>query len=186
MEKIYEINFFNVGIQGEESKKFDYYDLIKPGVSVLFGEKKNYIIYYKINEKTIQSSRIEEISIELDWITKITNFFVTEYNLQDITLLEGLLKCSYEEDDDGLYDYCKDKGGRVFFKNPNESIDIDISIFVVKQSVKGNFHLYKSNLFYENNSLNLKELNSGYFDLNSEQVVCWRKKWMNFKKQFFK
>ena len=37
MEKIFEINFFYIGIQEKESKKFDYYDLIKPGVAVLFG-----------------------------------------------------------------------------------------------------------------------------------------------------
>ena len=72
MEKISEINFFYIGIQEKESKKFDYYDLIKPGVAVLFGENKNYIIYYQINQKTVQSTSFEEISIEEDLLSQIT------------------------------------------------------------------------------------------------------------------
>ena len=83
-------------------------------MAVLFGENKNYIIYYQINKKTVQSTSFEEISIEEDLLSQITKFFIKKYNLQEVSLVEGLMKCSYEEDEDGLYDYCKEKGGRVF------------------------------------------------------------------------
>ncbi len=175
MEKISEINFFYIGIQEKESKKFDYYDLIKPGAAVLFGEYKNYIIYYQINKKTLRSTSFIEISIEEDLLSQITKFFLTKYNLQEVSLVEGLLKCSYEEDEDGLYEYCKEKGGRVFFKNPNKLIDLDAKIFLVKQTVKGDFNINEFNLFFDDKILSLKELNSGYFDLNNEQVVYWKK-----------
>ena len=175
MEKIFEINFFYIGIQEKESKKFDYYDLIKPGVAVLFGENKNYIIYYQINKKTVQSTSFEEISIEEDLLSQITKFFLSKYNLQEVSLVEGLVKCSYEEDEDGLYDYCKEKGGRVFFKNPNTLIDLGANIFLIKQTVEGDFKINKFNLIFDDKILSLKEINSGYFDLNNEQVVYWKK-----------
>ena len=67
--------------------------VIKPGVAVLFGENKNYIIYYQINKKTVQSTSFEEISIEEDLLSQITKFFLSKYNLQEVSLVEGLVKC---------------------------------------------------------------------------------------------
>lgn len=172
-EKIYEIIFLNFGIV-KQSKKFDYYDLIQPGVSILFGENKNYIIYYN-NSNTIESSQIEEISNTEDYLIVLTKFFVKQYNFKDLTLVEGLLKCIIEEDEDGLYDYCKEQGGAVFFKNPNSLIELENNIFVVKQKVECDFYVHKLNLFFNDDSLRLEELNSGYFDLYNEQVVYWKK-----------
>ena len=86
--RISEINFLTLEYK-KKSQKFDYYDLIKP-VAVLFGENKNYIIYYQINKKSSIYS-FEEISIEEDLLSQLQ--VVKKYNLQEVSLVEGLMKC---------------------------------------------------------------------------------------------
>ena len=64
------------------------------------------------------------------WRRLLLNYkvFLKKYNLQEAWLAS--LKMHYEEDEDGLYDYCKEKGWKV---KKLIIIDLGANIFIIKQ-----------------------------------------------------
>ena len=173
MEKIDRINFLNIGFVDGNGEFFDH---LKPGgVAILFGEENNFICYYKNDEKIQSIEKVEKIDAFDDFNKIVSDYFNNAFDIEDKFLVEGLVKCTDEEDDYGLYDYIEKHGGEVFFEKPNSEVFQNVHIFFVKQQAEGEFQYDQNKLFIGNNEIVLKDLSSGHFDDNDEVVVFWKK-----------
>ena len=87
--------------------------------------------------------------------------------------------CADNEDEDGLYDFMQENGGEVVFDSPNNEINSDIGIFVIKQigeaqstedvSIKTD----GSKLFINDEKIELSQLSSGHFDSYQDPVLVY-------------
>ena len=179
METIYTISFLNIG-RFEKSVGQDFFDQVKPGVAVLFGEDHNYICYYHTQIDNSDIEKIEKIDDFEEWIPLVSKFFKNSYGIEDELLLESLIKSADEEDEDGCFEYIENNGGEVVFDNPNSIIQENLDIYIVKQQVScietgGKYSTNEKQFNIDGNMISLKELSSGFFDDNHEVVVYWKK-----------
>tara|TARA_B110000003_G_C16423988_1_gene447369 strand:+ start:113 stop:640 length:528 start_codon:yes stop_codon:yes gene_type:complete len=175
MEIIYSISFFNIGRNDHHVGK-DYFDLVKPGVAVLFGENHNYICFYKTQKSDSNIEEIQKITTSEDWISLVSKFFKKSISDQDELLIKCLIKSAEDEDEDGFFEFIEKNGGKVVFGNPNLIIQEDLDIYIVKQQTNsGKFSINEERINIDGYLVNLKELSSGLFDENHEIVVYWKR-----------
>ena len=101
MESIDRVSFFNIG-NASDGEGTDFFDFLKPGVAILFGEDNNFICFYEIGSANSKISKIEKIDAFDEWIPSVSNFLKKSYNLDYDILLQSLLKSADEEDEDGF------------------------------------------------------------------------------------
>ena len=176
MENINRISFFNLGNTFVNSEGNDYYEIINPGIAVMLGNDNNFILYY--SEGSV--SKIETMSAIEEWYEAVATYFIEKYNLETkIEFLSGLLACADNEDEDGLYDHMQETGGQVMFDSPNNEIDPNIGLFIVKQhgdaQTLGDASMKTegSKLHINENVIDLKELSVGYFDNYQEPLLIY-------------
>ena len=176
MENINRISFFNLGNTFVNSEGSDYYEIIHPGIAVMLGNDNNFILYY--SEGNV--SKIETMDAIEDWYETVARYFIKKYNLETkAEFLSGLLACADNEDEDGLYDHMQETGGQVMFDSPNNEIDPNIGLFIVKQhgdaqtlgdaSMKTN----GSKLYVNENVIDLNELSVGHFDNYQDPLLIY-------------
>ena len=169
MEKIDRISFFNMGVNDKSGS--DFFDTLKPGIVVLFGEEKNFIGEYDTKNDNSKIINIKTLDAFDDYVKLASEFFISNYGIKDELLMESLVKSADEEDQDGFYEYLEKNKGEVIFGNPNDKINDEVKIYMVKQMAEGNFECDGEKILIDNSSHELKDLGSGYFDDNHEIVV---------------
>ena len=87
--------------------------------------------------------------------------------------------CADNEDEDGLYDFIQENGGVVVFDSPNNEINSNIGIFVIKQIGEAQSTedvLIKTdglNLFIKDEKIQLSQLSSGHFDSYQDPILVY-------------
>ena len=173
-ENIHEIVFLALGfsVQGQGD---DYYDLLRPGVAILLGENSNIIIYYRINENFIETFTVEKSSNEKDVKPNVSKYLNKINGIEKKHLVYGLVTCALEQDSDGLYEYIKKDGGEVLFDNPNNQVDPSAEVFLVRQSIEGDFFADETKLYFDECAIDLDKITAGHFDVENENVIYWRR-----------
>ena len=171
-EIILEIVFLALGfsVQGQGD---DYYDLLRPGVAILLGENTNIIIYYRINENFIETFTVEKSSNEKDVKPNVSKYLNKINGIEKKHLVYGLVTCALEQDSDGLYEYIKKHGGEVLFDNPNNQVDPSAEVFLVRQSIEGDFFVDETKLYFDGRVIDLDQITVGHFDIENENVIYW-------------
>ena len=178
MDTITNIAFYNTGNTFMNSTGEDYYDIITPGVAILSADDCTYILYYDGSKVTKIDKKEEEL---YDWSKEVAKYLIKKNKYETSTeFLSGLLMCADNEDEDGLYDFIQKNGGEVVFDSPNNEINSDIGIFVIKQIGEAQSTkdvLIKtdgSSLFFNDDKFcNLSELSLGYFDIYQDPVLVY-------------
>ena len=177
MDNITNIAFYNAGNTFINSTGEDYYDIITPGVAILSADDSTYILYYNGSEVTKIEKKEEGL---YDWSKEVAEFLIKKNKYETSTeFLSGLLMCADNEDEDGLYDFMQENGGEVVFDSPNNEINSDIGIFVIKQigeaqstedvSIKTD----GSKLFINDEKIELSHLSSGHFDSYQDPILVY-------------
>ena len=176
MENINRISFFNLGDTFVNNEGNDYYEIINPGIAVMLGDDNNFILYY--SEGSV--NEIEKMSAIEDWYETVATYLIGKFNLETKSeFLSGLLACADNEDEDGLYDHMQETGGQVMFDTPNNEIDINIGLFIVKQhgdaQTLGDVSMKTDGLklHVNENAIDLKELSVGHFDNYQEPLLIY-------------
>ena len=87
--------------------------------------------------------------------------------------------CADNEDEDGLYDFMQENGGEVVFDSPNNEINSDIGIFVIKQTGEHQYTedvLIKTDglrLYIKDEKIELRQLSSGHFDSYQDPILVY-------------
>ena len=173
-ENIYEIVFLALGFSVQGQGDY-YYDLLRPGVAILFGEDSNIIIYYRINENFIETFRVEKNSNEEDVKPNVSKYLNKINGIEKKHLVYGLVTCALEQDSDGLYEYIKKHGGEVLFDNPNNQVDPSAEVFLVRQSIEGDFIVDETKLYFDERMIDLDKITVGHFDVENENVIYLRR-----------
>ena len=167
MDTITNIAFYNTGNTFMNSTGEDYYDIITPGVAILSADDSTYILYYDGSEVTKIDKKEEGF---YDWSKEVAEFLIKKNKYETSKeFLSGLLMCADNEDEDGLYDFMQENGGEVVFDNPNNEINSDIGIFVIKQTGEPQYTedvLIKTDglrLYIKDEKIELRQLSSGHF-----------------------
>ena len=177
MDTITNIAFYNTGNTFTNSAGEDYYDIITPGVAILSADNSTYILFYDGSEVTKIDKQEEGF---YDWSKEVAEFLIKKNKYETSTeFLSGLLMCADNEDEDGLYDFLQENGGEIVFDSPNNEINSDIGIFVIKQigeaqstedvSIKTD----GSNLFINDEKIELSQLSSGHFDSYQDPILVY-------------
>ena len=177
MDTITNIAFYNTGNTFMNSTGEDYYDIITPGVAILSADNSTYILYYDRDEVTKIDKKEEGF---YDWSKEVAEFLIKKNKYEtSAKFLSGLLMCADNEDEDGLYDFMQENGGEVVFDYPNNEINSDIGIFVIKQigeaqstedvSIKTD----GSKLFINDEKIELSQLSSGHFDIYQDPILVY-------------
>ena len=177
METITNIAFYNTGNTFTNSTGDDYYDIIRPGIAILSADDSTYILYYDGSEVTKIDKKEEGY---YDWSKEAAEFLIKKNKYETSKeFLSGLLMCADNEDEDGLYDFMQENGGEVVFDSPNNEINSDIGIFVIKQigeaqstedvSIKTD----GSTLFINDETIELNQLSSGHFDIYQDPILVY-------------
>ena len=179
MDNITNISFYNTGNTFTNSAGEDYYDIITPGVAILSADNSTYILYYDRDEVTKIDKKEEGF---YDWSKEVAEFLIKKNKYEISTeFLSGLLMCADNEDEDGLYDFMQENGGEVVFDSPNNEINSDIGIFVIKQIGEAQSTedvLIKtdgSKLFINDEKIDLSQLSSGHFDSYQDPILVYAK-----------
>ena len=177
MDTITNIAFYNTGNTFTNSAGEDYYDIITPGVAILSADDSTYILFYDGSEVSKIDKKKEGL---YDWSKEVAEFLIKKNKYDTSTeFLSGLLMCADNEDEDGLYDFIQENGGEIVFDSPNNEINSDIGIFVIKQigeaqstedvSIKTD----GSNLFINDEKIELSQLSSGHFDSYQDPILVY-------------
>ena len=177
MDSITNIAFYNTGNTFMNSSGDDYYDIITPGVAILSADESTYILYYDGSVVTKIDKKEEGF---YDWSKEAAEFLIKKNKYETSTeFLSGLLMCADNEDEDGLYDFMQENGGEIVFDSPNNEINSDIGIFVIKQigeaqsaedvSIKTD----GSSLFINDETIELNQLSSGHFDIYQDPILVY-------------
>mgnify|MGYP000318340611 CR=1 FL=1 len=167
--EINQICFFNIGFADKISD--DYFDLLGTGVGVLYGENECVLIkYYKDKKATFEIIDY----LKKDWWLSASDFIINENKYKvDIKLVEGLLQCAENEDEDGLYDYMQENQGQVVFDDPKNETK-EIGFYCIKQKTEDFFEFKKNKLFLNENELKIDDLAGLLDDLNF-LMIFWSK-----------
>ena len=177
MDNITNIAFYNTGNTFTNSAGEDYYDIITPGVAILSADNSTYILYYDRDEVTKIDKKEEDL---YDWSKEVAKFLIKKNKYETSTeFLSGLLMCADNEDEDGLYDFMQENGGEVVFDSPNNEINSDIGIFVIKQTGEPQYTedvLIKTDglrLYIKDEKIELRQLSSGHFDSYQDPILVY-------------
>ena len=177
MDTITNIVFYNTGNTFMNSTGEDYYDIITPGVAILSADDCTYILYYDGSEVTKIDKKEEDL---YDWSKEVAKFLIKKNKYETSTeFLSGLLMCADNEDEDGLYDFMQENGGEVVFDSPNNEINSDIGIFVIKQTGEPQYTedvLIKTDglrLYIKDEKIELRQLSSGHFDSYQDPILVY-------------
>ena len=177
MDSITNIAFYNTGNTFTNSAGEDYYDIITPGVAVLSADNSTYILYYDRDEVTKIDKKEEGF---YDWSKEVAEFLIKKNKYEtSAEFLSGLLMCADNEDEDGLYDFMQENGGEVVFDYPNNEINSDIGIFVIKQTGEPQYTedvLIKTDglrLYIKDEKIELRQLSSGHFDSYQDPILVY-------------
>ena len=177
MDSITNIAFYNTGNTLTNSTGDDYYDIITPGVAILSADDSTYILYYDGSEVTKIDKKEEDL---YDWSKEVAKFLIKKNKYETSTeFLSGLLMCADNEDEDGLYDFMQENGGEVVFDSPNNEINSDIGIFVIKQTGEPQYTedvLIKTDglrLYIKDEKIELRQLSSGHFDSYQDPILVY-------------
>ena len=177
MDTITNIAFYNTGNTFTNSTGDDYYDIITPGVAILSADDSTYILYYDGSEVTKIDKKEEGY---YDWSKEVAEFLINKNKYETSKeFLSGLLMCADNEDEDGLYDFLQENGGEVVFDSPNNEINSDIGIFVIKQIVEAqstedvSIQTDGSKLFINDEKIDLSRLSSGHFDIYQNPILVY-------------
>ena len=172
MENINRISFFNLGDTFLKSDGDDYYDIIKPGIAVMCGENHNYICYYD-KSKVV---KIQKMLLTDEWYESAGKYLIETRKIEiDSKFISGLLNCADNEDEDGLYEYLEEMEEQVVFTSPNNKIDAEIGIFIVKQHGDEN-SLMKTDgtkLYLNNQIIELLNLSVGHFNTLQDPLLVY-------------
>ena len=177
METITNIAFYNTGNTFMNSTGEDYYDIISPGVAILSADDSTYILYYDKYKVTKIDKKKEGL---YDWSKEVAEFLIKKNKYEtSAEFLSGLLMCADNEDEDGLYDFMQESGGEVVFDSPNNEINSDIGIFVIKQTGEPQYTedvLIKTDglrLYIKDEKIELRQLSSGHFDSYQDPILVY-------------
>ena len=177
MDTITNIVFYNTGNTFMNSTGEDYYDIITPGVAILSADDSTYILYYDGSEVTKIDKKEEGF---YDWSKEVADFLIKKNKYETSKeFLSGLLMCADNEDEDGLYDFMQENGGEVVFDSPNNEINSDIGIFVIKQTGEPQYTedvLIKTDglrLYIKDEKIELSQLSSGHFDSYQDPILVY-------------
>ena len=177
MDNITNIAFYNTGNTFTNSTGEDYYDIITPGVAILSADNSTYILYYDGDEVTKIDKKEEGF---YDWSKEVAEFLIKKNKYETSTeFLSGLLMCADNEDEDGLYDFMQENGGEVVFDSPNNEINSDTGIFVIKQigeaqsTENASIKTDGSSLFINDEKIELSQLSSGHFDIYQDPILVY-------------
>ena len=177
MDSITNIAFYNTGNTLTNSTGDDYYDIITPGVAILSADDSTYILYYDGSEVTKIDKKEEGY---YDWSKEVAEFLIKKNKYETSKeFLSGLLMCADNEDEDGLYDFIQENGGEVVFDSPNNEINSDIGIFIIKQigeaqsTEEVTIKTDGSSLFINDETIKLNQLSSGHFDIYQDPILVY-------------
>ena len=177
MDTITNIAFYNTGNTFMNSVGEDYYDIITPGVAILSADNSTYILFYDGDEVTKIDKKEEGL---YDWSKEVAEFLIKKNKYETSKeFLSGLLMCADNEDEDGLYDFMQENGGEVVFDYPNNEINSDIGIFVIKQTGEPQYTedvLIKTDglrLYIKDEKIELSQLSSGHFDSYQDPILVY-------------
>jgi len=123
---------------------------------------------------------IDNDCLTKDWSKEVAEFLIKKNKYETSTeFLSGLLMCADNEDEDGLYDFMQENGGEVVFESPNNEINSDIGIFVIKQigeaqsTENASIKTDGSSLFINDEKIELSQLSSGHFDIYQDPILVY-------------
>ena len=152
--KINQISFYNIGNSNEPGS--DFFDVLKPGVSVFYGESSYVLIKYYFRKKNYD---LIENNYDINWWDLCSDHIINsnDFIIQK-DLLSGLLQASCEEDEDALYEFSKKNSLSVKFDTDVNQKLRNVGFFCIKQTDFGEYEYVNKKLFKQNKETNILDL----------------------------